>query len=157
MIPVLSAHTQKVASVHGASHSETVRIAEAFAAVAEELQQHMVKEEQWLFPYITLMFRASLHDAATDRPPFGTVQNPIRMMEEEHRNVGDEMALIRHLSNNFTPPEDACTTYRITYQELKEFESDLHRHIHLENNILFPMAVRLEESTAAHFNRTEAL
>lgn len=156
MIPVLYAHTQKVASVHGTNHPETIRIAEAFAAVAQELQHHMMKEEQLLFPYITLMFQASLKGATIQRAPFGTVQNPIRMMEEEHRNAGDEMALIRALSNTYTPPEDACTTYRITFQELKEFEADLHRHIHLENNVLFPMALRLEESINATLQRSEA-
>ena len=77
--------------------------------------------------------------------PFGSVQNPIRMMETEHQNTGDEMYSIRSLSNEYTVPTDGCTTYRITYQELQDFERDLHQHVHLENNILFPAAVLLEQ------------
>ncbi|KAA0243942.1 MAG: hypothetical protein EDM72_08905 [Chlorobiota bacterium] len=78
-------------------------------------------------------------------PPFGSIQNPIRMMEYEHTNAGDGLQKIRELSNNFTHPEDACNTFKALYSELKEFEEDLHKHIHLENNILFPKSVILEE------------
>ena len=103
------------------------------------------KEEQLLFPYVLDLHRGMTAALPVPAASFGSVQNPISMMEGEHQNAGDEMYAIRHLSSNYTPPEDACTTYRIMYQELQDFERDLHRHIHLENNILFPMAVRLEQ------------
>jgi regulator of cell morphogenesis and NO signaling len=146
MISVISAHTQKVATVHGANHPEVIEIANHFAAVAAELQSHMRKEEQILFPYITSLCNAKRTGMLNLIPAFGTVRNPIRMMESEHQQVGDEMYSIRALSNGYAPPEDACTTYRIAYQELREFEQDLHQHIHLENNILFPKALELETS-----------
>jgi regulator of cell morphogenesis and NO signaling len=147
-IETVGAHAQKVAAVHGERHPETVGIAASFAAIAEDMVQHMAKEERMLFPYV-----AGLADAArAGRPapvaPFGSIANPIRMMEIEHRAAGDLMAAIRQLSRDFTPPEDACTTYRVTYKELEEFEADLHRHVHLENNVLFPRALELERALA---------
>lgn len=144
MVPVLLTHTAKVATVHGANHQEAVRIARLFDVVAAELQEHMAKEEQVLFPYIDMLVRASERHEECPRPPFGTIQNPVRMMEAEHRAAGDGLYEIRSLSSNYAPPADACTTYKVTYQELQEFEMDLHQHVHLENNILFPKAVALE-------------
>ncbi len=145
MIPVLYTHTQKVATVHGSHHPEVIKIAEAFESVAAEFQQHMQKEEQILFPYIISLVEAKKTGSPSGRSPFGSVQNPIRMMEQEHQTAGDEMYGIRSLSNSYTPPEDACTTFRVSYQELQEFEKDLHQHVHLENNILFPKAIALEQ------------
>ena len=145
MVPILLAHTQKVASVHGANHPEVVQIASGFDRVASELQHHMMKEERVLFPYIETLVAASDSKEPVQPPPFGTARNPIRMMEAEHQAAGDELYEIRRLSSNYTPPADACTTYRVTYQELQEFERDLHQHVHLENNILFPKAIELEE------------
>lgn len=144
MVPVLLVHTQKIASVHGARHPEVVKIADHFNSVAGDLQQHMRKEELVLFPFIKELARAKKAGQHTLRPPFGTVGNPIRMMEAEHQAAGDEMSAIRNLSNGYIVPEDACTTYRVTYQELHDFEVDLHQHVHLENNILFPKAILLE-------------
>ncbi len=144
MVPVLLTHTQKVAAVHGANHPEVVGIARVFEAIAAELQEHMAKEEEVLFPYIDMLEAASERNEQCARPAFGTVRNPIRMMEVEHRAAGDQLYEIRSLSSNYTPPADACTTYKVTYQELQEFEMDLHQHVHLENSILFPKAVALE-------------
>jgi regulator of cell morphogenesis and NO signaling len=144
MVPVLLTHTQKVAGVHGANHPEVVVIAKVFEVVAAELLEHMAKEEQALFPYIDMLIGASERNEKCARPPFGTVLNPIRMMEAEHRAAGDRLYEIRSLSSNYTPPSDACTTYKVTYQELRDFEMDLHQHVHLENNILFLKAVVLE-------------
>ena len=146
MIPVISAHTQKVKKVHGAHHPEVVRIADRFEAVAADLQQHLRKEEQILFPYILSLEQAKKTGQGAILAPFGTVQNPIRMMEQEHQSAGDEMYEIRSLSKRYTPPDDACTTFRVSYQELEEFEKDLHQHVHLENNMLFPAAIALEQS-----------
>lgn len=145
MIPVISLHADKVASVHGKNHPETIRIADLFLAVREELQNHMMKEERMLFPYIKLLYSAMKNNQQVTQPPFGTIKNPIKMMEAEHESAGNAMNKIKELSNNFSAPADACNTYRALYSELKEFEEDLHKHIHLENNILFPDAIELEE------------
>jgi len=145
MVPVLLTHTVKVATVHGANHPEVVKIAAAFERVAMDLQNHMMKEEHVLFPYIHTLVNASNGTASVQRPPFGTAKNPIRMMEAEHQAAGDELYEIRRLTSSYSPPADACTTFKVTYQELQEFERDLHQHVHLENNILFPKAIMLEE------------
>jgi regulator of cell morphogenesis and NO signaling len=143
-LPVLRQHTQKIAAVHGERHAELVHIARLFARVADEMTEHMAKEEQILFPFIAQAANAVAGGRVPPVPPFGTVENPIRMMEHEHRFVGDAMAEMRSLTSGFTPPEDACATYRVCLQELAAFEQDLHAHVHLENNILFPKAVALE-------------
>ena len=145
MIPVISLHADKVASVHGKNHPETIRIADLFLAVREELQNHMMKEERMLFPYIKVLYAAKKNNQQTTPPPFGTIQNPIRKMEAEHESAGDAMRKIKGLSNNFTAPADSCNTFKALYSELKEFEEDLHKHIHLENNILFPRSIELEK------------
>lgn len=142
--PMIREFMAKVARVHGHANPEVVRIAECFEAVAAELDAHMMKEEQVLFPWIERMAEARREGRRLERPFFGTVQNPIRMMEAEHEEAGDLMKEIRRLSDDFTPPDHACNTYRVAYFMLAEFEADLHRHIHLENNILFPKAAMLE-------------
>jgi regulator of cell morphogenesis and NO signaling len=141
-MPAIAHHLAKLVSVHGERHPELARIAATFDEVHQQLQQHMMKEEHVLFPYI--------RELATipGRPhpsPFGTVKNPIRMMEREHQDAGDEMRLIRELTSGYTSPADGCTTYRVAFAELAQFERDLHRHVHLENNLLFPKAVALEQ------------
>lgn len=148
-IPTLLAHTRRVAEVHGERHPEVVTIARHFEAVADEMQQHMMKEERILFPAIAALAASAREGRPFARPPFGTVANPIRMMELEHESAGGTMAAIRTLSGNYLPPEDACTTYRVMLKELEAFEADLHRHVHLENNILFPKALGLEQRLAA--------
>jgi regulator of cell morphogenesis and NO signaling len=142
-IGTLRTHTRKVAEVHGEHHPEVVAIADQFENVAQELTRHMMKEENMLFPYINALVAAS-RGASMPVAPFGEVANPIRMMEIEHQAAGDEMAAIRQLSGNYTTPADACTTFKVTYQELQAFEADLHQHVHLENNILFPKSLALE-------------
>ena len=144
MIPVIAAHTQKVAAVHGDRHPEVIEIANKFSTVYKDLKQHLMKEEQILFPYIKQLKKISETDKGKERPFFGTASNPIKMMESEHEAAGDELFEIRRLSNGYTPPEDACNTYRVCFQELKDFEEDLHKHVHLENNILFPKTISLE-------------
>jgi regulator of cell morphogenesis and NO signaling len=144
-IPVLLERTRKIADVHGAGHPELVHIARLFGRVADEMIDHMAKEEGILFPFILAMDEAAAADTPLPRPPFGTVGNPIRMMEQEHRFVGDAMAEMRELTNGFHAPDDACATYRVCLQELDAFESDLHAHVHLENNILFPKALAIEQ------------
>lgn len=144
-IPVLQEMTEKVARVHGAENPEVVSIADLFKEIALELEQHMVKEERILFPFVKEMENDERSGQSLGFPMFGTVRNPIRLMEQEHDNAGSIMRRIRELSNDYTPPEHACNTYQVAYAKLEEFEDDLHQHIHLENNILFPKARELEE------------
>jgi regulator of cell morphogenesis and NO signaling len=146
-IPALLTHTQKIAGVHGGSHPELHEVAAIFEGVAEEMTSHMLKEEEILFPYIAGLAVASRGDSGAPSAPFGTVRNPIRMMEAEHESVGDAMARIRELTIGYRAPDEACTTYRVCLQELEAFERDLHEHVHLENNILFPKAARLESES----------
>jgi regulator of cell morphogenesis and NO signaling len=145
-IPALLIHTAKVASVHGQNHPELLTIAEKFKAVADELTNHMMKEERILFPYIKSLANAQKNGTSLPTPPFGSVVNPIRMMEAEHQSAGDALYYIREASNGYTVPADGCTTFKVTYQELEQFEMDLHQHVHLENNILFPKAIELEKT-----------
>ena len=146
MLPVISAHTQKVASVHGENHPEMKKVAEIFASINVEMKHHMMKEEKILFPHINKLLIFETNGKGEDEPYFGTIKNPIAMMEAEHESAGNGMFEIRELTSNYTPPSDACETYKISFKELKEFEEDLHKHVHLENNILFPKAIKLEES-----------
>jgi regulator of cell morphogenesis and NO signaling len=142
-LPVLLQHTGRIAEVHGGRHPELPHIARLVARVADEMTDHMVKEERVLFPFIAALEAAARDGRPAPHAPFGAVDNPIRMMEAEHRFVGDAMAEIRHLTGNYTVPEDACATYRVSLQELEAFERDLHQHVHLENNVLFPKASTL--------------
>ena len=138
-------YLEKICRVHGERHPELLEISEHFNATAGELAKHMKKEELILFPNVRKMVKAKQENSKLKEPPFGTVQNPIQMMMDEHSTEGERFRKIETLSNNYTPPEDACNTYRVTIALLKEFEQDLHLHIHLENNILFPKAIELEK------------
>ncbi len=146
MIPVIAAHSEKVASVHGQNHPETVDVAKKFSVIYKDLKQHMMKEEEILFPYVKYLVKTADKGQKGEKPFFGTAKSPIKMMEAEHQFAGDELFEIRKLTSNYTPPPDACNTFKVYYQELKEFEEDLHKHIHLENNILFPKTIELENS-----------
>ena len=144
-LPVISNHLGKVLAKHGTNHAELAQIQVLYSTVAEELTRHMAKEEMVLFPFIKTMVKNSREGTRTQRPHFGSIVHPIRMMETEHSEAGNAFDSIRALTEEFIPPADACPTFRITYQELKDFEADLHKHIHLENNILFPKAIELEK------------
>lgn len=144
-IPVILTYAEKVVNRHGDTHPEVIEVANHFVAVANELTQHMVKEEQILFPYIKQLEAASESKSPLPKNGFGTVKNPIAMMEEEHESAGGEMEAIRSKTNGYAAPEDACTTFKLLYQKLEEFENDLFAHVHLENNILFPKSIELEK------------
>ena len=144
-IPILLQYAEKVANVHGHHHKEVVEIYHMFVEVSQELTAHMKKEELILFPYVKQLVKAKKKGESPKPAHFGTVNNPISMMEEEHENAGDIFKVISKLSNNFTPPAEACNTFKALYAKLREFEQDLHQHIHLENNILFPKAIELEQ------------
>ena len=145
-IPSIENHLQKVISAHGERNPEVVKVGEQFKIMKDDLLMHMSKEEKMLFPYIHKLYLAKNNSQVISVPPFGKVQNPIKVMEEEHQQAGDDMAKISKLTNNYTPPNNSCGTFRVLYSELKDFEKDLHVHVHLENNILFPKAMELEYS-----------
>jgi regulator of cell morphogenesis and NO signaling len=142
-LPTIASYLEKLAEVHGARHPELARVLSAFRDLRADFEQHLIKEEQVLFPYVRGL-------ATTPRPcgvsmsPFGTVENPIRMLEREHLEAGDEMRTIRELTRGYDVPVDGCRTYAVCMAELSRFEDDLHRHVHLENNVLFPRAIQLE-------------
>ena len=151
-MPLIFEYSQRVAKVHGTEHPETIEAAAIFLKIMDELNRHMMKEENVLFPYIKQLSGLKRPDGTVPLPPFGTVQNPIRMMEHEHDIVGEWIAEIRKVTNNYTLPADACNSFRYAYAKLQEFEEDLHQHIHLENNILFPKAIALEQEFNGEFH-----
>ncbi|MDZ7689571.1 MAG: iron-sulfur cluster repair di-iron protein [Balneolaceae bacterium] len=145
-LPEISAYTKKVAKVHGRGRPGLVEIRDIFLALQPELLEHLEKEEQVLFPYIKTMLEYEQQGSKLQKKPdFKTVKNPVRMMEAEHDEAGSAMEKIQELTDNFTPPKDACATYRVLFQNLEAFQNDLHKHVHLENNILFPKALALEK------------
>lgn len=145
-IPLLKQYGNKVAKVHGHHYTELLEIKELIHEVSDELTLHMKKEELMLFPFIKKMVNAHKLGATVQAPPFGTVDNPIQMMEEEHDNAGSVFKRISELTNNYQTPDGACNTFKALYSKLEEFENDLHQHVHLENNILFPKAKQLENT-----------
>jgi len=133
----------KLKKVHGEKHPELFEINNLFKTSIAELTQHMKKEELLLFPYIKKMVQTSLTNTAINKATFGNIENPINMMKHEHENEGERFEKISQLTNDYKPPADACNTYKVTFAMLNEFQEDLHKHIHLENNILFPKAIQL--------------
>lgn len=158
-LPRLEKLMAKVCTVHGQNHPELLRLRDLFDVLHQELGPHLLKEEQVLFPYIERMEEAFINQRGVQPPFFGTVKNPVRMMMMEHDSAGDVLAEMRHLTNGYQPPPDVCISYRTLYAALAAFEADLHQHIHLENNILFPRAEAMEraleplwQSNAPDFN-----
>ncbi|MEN9447964.1 MAG: hypothetical protein RJA25_1254 [Bacteroidota bacterium] len=141
-------YLEKINRVHGGRHPELAEVEQLFKDSAGELTVHMKKEELMLFPAIRKLAQAQLTNTEPSKAPFGSVQNPISAMMHEHDIEGDRFRQISALTNDYSAPEDACNTYRVTFALLKEFEEDLHLHIHLENNILFPKSIALEEQFA---------
>jgi len=139
----------KVCSVHGKNHPELLRVRATFFALAQELRTHLMKEETVLFPYVTRMEESLAQREPVLPAPFGTIENPVSMMEHEHDSAGNALRTMREATNGFTAPEDACVSYQTLYKALAAFEADLHQHIHLENNILFPRAIAMEKAEVA--------
>lgn len=148
-LPRLAQLAQKVVNRHGSTRPELPMIATALRRLDEDLNQHLAKEESILFPYIARLEKSVSTKSARPDGCFGAVVNPIAMMTREHDAAGVLLAEIRRLSNNVTTPEGACPTFHAFYDGLREFEQNLHQHIHLENNILFPRAIALDEALAA--------
>lgn len=145
-IPLLIQYLNKLCKVHGDMHPELFEVNKLFNETAGELTAHMKKEELILFPFIRKMVKKAKEGAGLDAPHFGTVKNPIKMMMQEHEDEGDRFEQIAEITQGYRPPADACSTYRVTFSLLDEFEKDLHKHIHLENNILFPKSIVQEEA-----------
>jgi regulator of cell morphogenesis and NO signaling len=145
-LPRLEVLADKVVTRHGMTEPELAQIMGALGRLDEELLQHMAKEERILFPYIAALERAQRNGNPKPYGCFTSVDQPIAMMTKEHDEAGGLMAVMRRLSHQYTPPVEACPTYQAFYFSLREFEQDLHQHIHLENNILFPRAVAMEAS-----------
>jgi regulator of cell morphogenesis and NO signaling len=137
----LRALLTKVCSVHGARHPELARVRALWEPLREELITHMRKEELVLFPYVS-----ALDSTPRPRAPFGSVQNPVRMMSSEHEGIGEVLRRLRAETRDFTPPDDACASYRALYSGLADFETHLHAHMALENNVLFPRAIAAERA-----------
>lgn len=134
----------KVISAHGGNHPELKDVGRLFEQICDDLKPHMFKEEQALFPYVQKMEGSAVENRSAPLAPFGTVNNPVRMMMMEHDAVGELLRELRATTSNYTVPADGCISYQTLYQALEAFEQDLHQHIHLENNILFPRALELE-------------
>jgi regulator of cell morphogenesis and NO signaling len=142
--PRISRWLTKLVARHGRQHPELAEVQATFERLSDEMATHMLKEENILFPFVDALAR-SVRDGRRQPPsPFGTVLNPIRVMEDDHQAAGAELARLRALTRGFVPPDDACTTYRMCYEELARYEADLHQHVHLENHVLFPGALALE-------------
>ncbi|HRA12921.1 MAG TPA: iron-sulfur cluster repair di-iron protein [Chitinophagaceae bacterium] len=141
-MPALLGYLQKVASKHGDRHPEMNKVFQIFGAVKEEMEFHMQKEEMVLFPRIKDI-ENQIQEGKKVVINSSYLQSPINMMEQEHDHAGSMLAEIRNLTNNYTPPADACTTYQLSFASLQAFELDLHHHVHLENNILFPKALKM--------------
>lgn len=144
MIPVISDLSQKISDEYGEKYSELKAIARIFAVVYKDLKQHMLKEEQILFPYIKQLVSLNIAGNKSEKPYFGMIDNPISMMESDHKNALDEYDNLKKLTNNFTTPEESNEPLKNFLKKLRDFGKDLHIHIHLENNILFPKSIALE-------------
>jgi regulator of cell morphogenesis and NO signaling len=144
----------KVCSRHGKNHPELFEAQKTFHRLKQDLIPHMLKEEQVLFPYIIRMEEAAGEGRAVPPPFFGAARNPVRMMMAEHDTACDMLQQLRGITKGYTTPPDGCVSFQTLYQALAAFEADLHQHIHLENNILFPRAVETEESSAPDFHKS---
>lgn len=136
---------EKVRNAHGQNHPELLVVERLVAELTADLIPHMLKEEQVLFPFVEKLEDAVTKQREAPVPFFGTVQNPIRMMMLEHETAGEKLVEMRGLTMDYALPEEACPSYRALFAKLIDLEADLHQHIHLENNILFPRALDLEE------------
>lgn len=146
-MPTILSHVEKVATKHGDRYPYMIKVFKLFTEVKDEMTQHMLKEEKILFPRIKEI-ETLYNDNKKAKLAGGYIGSPVSVMEAEHDHAGAILYEIRNLSNNYTPPEDACTTFRVALAELKEFEEDLHKHVHLENNLLFPLAEKMLQEIA---------
>jgi len=142
-MPTIMAHINKVATKHGDRYPYMRDVYDMFVIIMREMTLHMEKEETVLFPRIKEVEGLYKAGRSSEILP-GSIQTLVNEMEADHEEAGDIMYQIRTATNSYTPPQDACTTFKVTLAELKEFEEDLHKHVHIENNILFPKAIKYE-------------
>lgn len=147
-IPYILQFLDKICKVHGGRHPELFEVNRLFTESARDLSAHLKKEELILFPFIKVLEQAKRTNSAYKQPAFNSVENPVAMMKDEHTAEGERFEQISTLTNGYTTPADGCKTYEVAFRMLEDFENDLHRHIHIENNILFPKAIQLEKELA---------
>ena len=150
--PIIKQYLDKLCRVHGDRHPELFTINDEFNACIGGMAMHMKKEELILFPFVRNLARSQRTGVPLKTPHFGTVENPVNAMMADHNDEGERFGRMNAVSGNFTPPADGCTTYNTAFSMLREFEEDLHLHIHLENNIMFPRAIELEKQLAQAAN-----
>ncbi len=139
----IAVYANKIAQVHGAHHPEVIEIARIFDHIAADLEAHLREEEEVLFPAIKRIDAARKDGVEPAAADLNTLKASLATLDQEHEAIGNAIHVIRDLSKGYAIPEDVCNTFAVTYQKLKEFEDDLHKHVHLENNILFPKAAKL--------------
>ncbi len=144
-LPDITTYANKVMEVHGDVHPELIEINQLVKALSSTLTDHLEREERTLFPYIKELARADKNTRPPQATHFSSIQDVVGNHENEHEGVGENLNSIRELTSNYALPEDACATFTLLYRLLNEFEEDIHLHIHLENNILFPKAIALEQ------------
>jgi regulator of cell morphogenesis and NO signaling len=145
-MPIILQWLDRLVDRHGPGHPELAKVRTEFRDLAEELSGHLMKEEMILVPYVEQIVRAAKTGSHLPSGRFSSVLGPVSMMEEEHEHAGQSLVRLRALTNDYTAPENACPTYRACYAEMLRFDRDLRRHIHLENNILFPGALTMEQT-----------
>ena len=139
----IAAYARKIAEVHGARHPEVIEIAALFAQIAADLKDHLAEEEEVLFPAVKRLETARQAGAEPAEEDRAAIRKALENLHRDHEAIGDAVHQIRHLAGDYAIPADACNTFAVTYRKLKEFEDDLHKHVHLENNLLFPQAAQL--------------
>lgn len=141
--PQIAAYARKIAAVHGENHPELLEIATIFDHIATAMTAHLQEEEEVFFPALKRVNDAKINAQTPDPKDQETIRTSLLKLHREHETIGDAVHEIRHLAKDYAIPADVCNTFMVTYQKLKEFEDDLHKHVHLENNILFPKAAVL--------------
>jgi regulator of cell morphogenesis and NO signaling len=139
----IAAYARKIAGVHGAHHPEVIEIAAIFDKIATDMTAHLKEEEEVFFPALKRAYAAKMAGTTPEAKDRDTIRASLLKLHREHEEIGDAVHTIRHLAKDYAIPGDVCNTFMVTYQKLKEFEDDLHKHVHLENNILFPKAAAL--------------
>lgn len=147
-IPVVSRWLDRLVERHGDRHAELSEVRRLFATLAADMTSHMAKEETLLFPAIDELAREQRVGGQLPAGPFATILHPVRVMEDDHQQAGELLARLREVTHGYDVPPDGCATYRSCYAELTRFEHDLHRHVHLENHVLFPKALEVEQALA---------
>lgn len=139
----IAAYARKIAEVHGVHHPEVIEISDIFQKIATDMAEHLREEEEDFFPTVKRAAAEKKAGNAPSKEDSNVIKESLEKLGREHEEIGDAIHTIRHLSKDYALPKDTCNTFMITYQMLKEFEDDLHKHVHLENNILFPKASQL--------------